>query len=97
MRIKYTLSLGHPDPLAVSILSNGPALLVIKQICDHDLVQDLLMNGWIDNRSHRLDAPIKIPGHQIRRSKLNPCLGTGQTMPIAKGVDTRMFEKTAND
>ena len=51
----------------LAIRTKGPALQVIVYICDHDLIQDLLMNRMVLNWDERLDTVDEVSGHPISR------------------------------
>src|SRR5207248_196653 len=42
-----------------------PALLIVLEICHHDLVEHLLVHGRIEHRTQHLDAAIEISRHEI--------------------------------
>src|SRR2546423_12014566 len=44
-----------------------PALLVVLEIGHHDLVEDLLVDGGIENRAQHFDAAVEVPRHEIGR------------------------------
>src|ERR1700687_5283312 len=42
-----------------------PALLVVLEVGDHDLIENLLMHGRIEDRAQHLDPAVEIARHQI--------------------------------
>ena len=42
-----------------------PALRIILQIGDHDLIQHLIMDGGVEDGGHHFDPPIQVPGHPV--------------------------------
>src|SRR4051794_170946 len=40
-----------------------PTLLVILEVCRHDLTEDLLVHGRIEDRAQHLDAPVEVARH----------------------------------
>src|SRR5689334_18159878 len=48
MGVEWFLALGGCDPTARAVRQHGPALLVVEQVGQHDLVENLLMNRRVD-------------------------------------------------
>src|SRR5258707_10191177 len=46
-----------------AVRQQRPALLVVLEIGDHDLIEHLLMDGGIEDRAQRFDAPLEIARH----------------------------------
>src|SRR5471032_1122830 len=42
-----------------------PTLLVILEVCGHDLVEELFMHRRIENRAQHLDSAVEIARHHI--------------------------------
>src|SRR5262249_62239623 len=85
------------DARARTIRQDVIALLIINQICDHDLAKDLFMDGWIKHRQQRLDAPVEITRHEVGGRKIDMRLWVRQIMAAAKAIDSGMFEKAADN
>ena len=43
-----------------SVRQELPALLVILEVCDHDLAENLLMHGCVEDRAQNLDRALSI-------------------------------------
>src|ERR1043166_2202169 len=50
-----------------SIRQELPALLVILEVRDHDLAENLLMHGGIENRTQDFDPAVEIARHHVGR------------------------------
>src|SRR5262249_7370001 len=74
-----------------------PALHVVLQICDHDLIEDLLMDGRILDRHQGLDAVVEIARHPVRRGDEDLGRPRRQAGAGAEADDARMLEKAADD
>lgn len=74
-----------------------PALLIILQIGGHDLIEDLFMNGLIDDRSERLDAAVQIALHHIGGRNVNRSVARWKAMPLTETIDPGMLEKATYD
>ena len=44
-----------------------PALLIVLEIRHHDLAEDLLVHGGIENRAQHFNAPVEIARHHVGR------------------------------
>ena len=42
-----------------------PALLIVLEIRHHDLTEDLLMHGSIEDRAQHFDAPVEVARHHV--------------------------------
>src|SRR6478735_3888440 len=60
MGVEMFLALGGDYALARSVGQDPVGLLVVDQIGDHDLVENLLVDGRIEDRQHDLDAAVEI-------------------------------------
>src|ERR1700731_234955 len=80
-----------------AVRQEHPALLVILEIGNHDLIKHLLMHRRVDDRAQRLDATIEVAGHQIRRGNIDRRLGMRQTVSAAETIDAPMLEEAADD
>src|SRR5918994_6963110 len=59
VRVERLLVPAGPDPLARAGGLYRPALLVVEEVREHDLIEDLLMHGRVDDRQQGLDAPVE--------------------------------------
>src|SRR5882672_6212824 len=48
-----------------AIRQEFPALLIVFEIRDHNLAENLLMHGGIENRAQDLDSPVEIARHHV--------------------------------
>ena len=80
---------GHAGEAAVGI--EEPALLVVFQVGDHDLVDDLVVNGGVFHGDHDLDAVVEIARHPVRRTDKNFRFVGGQFKAVAEAINARMF------
>src|SRR5262245_387202 len=74
-----------------------PGLLVILEIGDHDLVQNLLVHGRIENRAHRLDPAVEVARHQVGRRDVDRGLRVRQAVPVAEAIDAAVLEEAADN
>ena len=74
-----------------------PALRLILEIGDHDLVQHLLMHGRIVDRNQGLDAAVEVARHPVRRGDVDLGLRRRQSMTRAEADDAAMLEEAADD
>ena len=71
--MKYLCALNGSSPTAGTILSLEPsggdskALLVVHQVGLHNLIEDVFVNRRVQQRDQRLDTPIEIARHEVRR------------------------------
>src|SRR6516162_3577630 len=85
------------DTLARPLRSEAPALLIVAQIGDHDLLEDLLVHGRVVDRQHRFDSAVEIARHQIRRGDIDMGLLVRKSMTAAEAIDAAMLEETPDD
>src|SRR5262245_38443904 len=74
-----------------------PALLVVLEIGDHDLIEHLLMDGRIEDRAHDLDPPVEVARHQVGGSDIDRRLAMRQAVATAEAEDAAVLEEAAND
>src|SRR5665213_3536021 len=43
-----------------AVRQERPALLVILEVCHHDLAQNLLVHGWVENWTQQFNASVEI-------------------------------------
>src|SRR6185437_17110165 len=67
VRVEGFLPLSGNNSLARTVWQNSEALLVVHQIGLHDLIEDMFVNGRIEQRNQRLDASIEIARHEVGR------------------------------
>src|SRR3954465_9694161 len=60
VRIERFLTWAGNDAPAPTRGKNGPALLVVKQVRQHDLVEHLLMHSRIEDGQQRFDPPVEV-------------------------------------
>ena len=97
MRVEGFLAGGNFNACRRTVGKKLPALLVILEIGDHDLVQDLLVDGGIENRTEYFDPAVEIAGHQIGRGNIHGRFWVRQTVTGAEAVDTAVFQKATDD
>src|SRR4051812_25717693 len=64
-----------------------PALLVVLEICRHDLVDHLLVHGRIENRAQHFDAAVEVARHHVRGRDVERGLAVRQAIAGAETVD----------
>src|SRR5271167_3988906 len=74
----------------------GPALLVVLEVGDHDLIEHLLMDGGVEDRAQRLDAALEIARHHVGGGNVDGGLGIRQSVARAEAVDAAMLEEAAD-
>src|SRR5262249_45361230 len=74
-----------------------PALHVVLQVRDHDLVEDLLMHGRVLDRYQAFDAVVAVALHPVRRGDEHLGAARGQPRAGAEADDAGMLEEAADD
>src|SRR5262245_14592392 len=97
MRIKRFLAGARPDAFGGAIGQDAPALLIIFQVGNHDLVEDLLVYRRVGNRHHDLNATVQVARHHVRRADIDQGLGRWQTMAGAEAINPAVLKNAAND
>ena len=82
---------------ARTVRQDPVALLIVDQIGDHDLTEDLLMHGRIEDRQQGLDSAVEIARHEVGGRNIDMRLGMRQIVAAAEAINPRMFEKPADD
>ena len=85
---------GH---LGGSVVLDEPALLIILQIGDHDLIEDLGANSEIQNWSQDFDLAVEAVRYQVSRTDVNGRIWGGQSVSLGETVDSRVLEIAANN
>src|SRR5690606_11203817 len=85
----------HPLPGAVGL--QRPALLIVPEVGDHDLVKHLLMDGLVEYWHQRLDPVVQVPWHQVGGRDVYPGAWMGQPVAGTEAIDPRMLEEPADD
>src|SRR5450631_4610720 len=74
-----------------------PALLVILEVCGHDLAEHLLVHGRIENRAKHFDPAVEIARHHVGGGNIDRRLGVRQAVAGAEAIDAAMLEKASQD
>src|SRR6266550_3961371 len=74
-----------------------PALLIILEICRHDLVDHLLVHGRIENRAQHFDAAVEIARHHVGGRDVDRGLAVRQAVTGPETVDAAVLEEPADD
>src|SRR6185436_6937167 len=74
-----------------------PALLIVLEIRRHDLVENLLVHGGIENRAQHLDAAVEIARHHVGRRDVDRGFAMRQAVARAKAIDARVLKEPADD
>src|SRR4051794_12331180 len=72
------------DAMVDAVGCQVPALRLVLQVGDHDLVEDLLVDRWIFDRHQRFDPAVEVPRHPVRRGNEDLGLRRGQAMAVAE-------------
>ena len=97
MRVERLFPFRGSDSLARPVRQDPKALLVVHQVGFHDLIEHVLMNGGIEQRNERLDAPIKIALHEIGGRNENARFRMRQPMAGAERIDARVLQEAADE
>src|SRR5690606_15623525 len=62
-------------------------LLVVHQVSEHDLAQNLLVDGGIGDRYQRLDATVEVTRHDVGRGDVDDRPVARQLVAVAEAVD----------
>src|ERR1700690_1174478 len=73
-----------------------PALLVILEVCGHDLAEHLLVHGRIENRAQHLDPAAEIARHHVGGGNVDRSLGVRQSIAIAEAINAAVFQEAAD-
>ena len=87
---------GH-DARRRTITAELPALLVVLEIGDHDLVEHLFVHRRIEDRAQHFDATVEIARHHVGRRNVDRRFRMRQAMPGAEAIDAAVFEEAADD
>src|SRR3974377_355266 len=80
-----------------AVRQERPTLLVILEVCDHDLAEHLLVHGRIENRAQRLDSAVQIARHHVGGRDVYRRLRMRQAVTGTEAIDAAMFEEPADD
>src|SRR5262245_23304885 len=97
VRVEGILPFRRRDPLRGAVRLYPPALLVVFEVGDHDLVQDLLVHRGVENRDHGFDTTIEIAWHHVRGADVDGGLRRWQPLAAPKTVNARVLEEAADD
>jgi hypothetical protein len=97
MGVEELLARGGLYARGTAIGQELPALLVILEVRDHDLAENLLVHGGIENRRQDLDTPIQVARHHVSGGNINRGFRVRQRMTCAKAINTAVFEEPAYD
>src|SRR5215467_3045311 len=95
--VEWLFARGGLYARGTAIRQELPALLVVLEIRHHNLTENLLMNGRIQNRAQDLDPPIKIPRHHVRRGNVNRRFWMRQRVASTEAINTAVLEEPADD
>ena len=85
------------DPPVVPVGAQGPALRLVLEVGDHDLLEDLPVHRRVLDRHQRLDAPVHVARQPVGRGDKDLGLGRGQAPPGAEAQDAAVLEVTPDD
>src|SRR4029077_18138487 len=74
-----------------------PALLVVLEVGDHDLVEHVLVHGRVDDRAENFDAPIQIARHHVGGRDVDRRLSMRQSVTGAETIDAAVFEEASDN
>src|SRR3954447_21875231 len=97
MSVEGFLAFGGMDAPARTVRQDIPALLVILQVGDHDLIQHLLMHGWIEDRTKRFDPPLEVTLHEIGGGDVEVGIRVREAFSIAERINARMLQEAPYD
>src|SRR5262249_49096384 len=86
---------GKSLPRTVALKS--PALQILSQIGDHDLIEDLPVHRWVRYGEHCLYAPFQVARHHVGRTDIDMGLIRWQPAASSEAVDACMFKKAPDD
>src|SRR5262249_28182508 len=95
--VERFLALGRFYAIRGAVGQKFPALSIILEVRDHDLVEYLLVHGRVENRAEHLDAPVEVARHHIGGRDIYRRLRVRQAVTGAETIDAAMFQKPAND
>src|SRR6185312_860431 len=74
-----------------------PALHIVLEVRDHNLIEDLLMHGRVLDRQQGLETPIHVARHPVGRRDEDLRLARGQRLAGTEADDARMFEEAPDN
>src|SRR5262249_55330328 len=104
-RIFYEIILGGEGFLALrrfysiwgAVGQKFPALFIILEVGDHDLIEHLLVHGRVEDRTEHLDATVEIARHHVGRGDIDRRLGMRQAVTDPEAIDAAVLEEAADD
>jgi hypothetical protein len=97
MRVERFFPFRRRDARARPVWQDLVALLIVDQIGNHDLTEDLFVDGWIENRQQDLYPAVEIALHEIGGRNIDMRLRVRQIMATAEAIDPGMLEKAADN
>ena len=85
------------DALRGSVRQDPPALLVVGEIGDHDLAEDLLVDGRIEDGHDRLDPAVEVARHHVGRADEDLGFRRRQAVAVAEAIDAGVLEEAPDD
>jgi len=97
MGVEEFLARGRLYARGTPIGQELPALLIVLEIRHHDLAEDLLVHGGIEDRAQHFNAPVEIARHHVGRRNIDRRFWVRKRMACAKTENTPMLEESADD
>src|SRR5450759_1664654 len=74
-----------------------PTLLIVLEIRHHNLAENLLVHGGVENRAQYLDPAVEIARHHIGGGNIDRRLRMRQQMAGTEAIDAAVLEETADE
>src|SRR5499433_4135690 len=97
VRVERLLAVGGLDTRGRTVGQERPALFVVLEVGDHDLLEHLLVYGRIVDRAQRLDSAVEVARHHVGGGDVDRRLGVRQAVAGAEAVDAAVLEEAADD
>src|SRR4029450_7862008 len=88
---------GRMDAFRASVGPHAPALQIVLEVRYHDLVEDLLVHGWVENRHHGLDTAVEVTRHHVGRADIDHGFAIRKAVAGTEAIDARMLEEAPDD
>src|SRR5690606_21060380 len=97
LRVEGLLISVRNDPPRGAVSQYFKTLLVVHYVAQHDLAENLFMDGRIGDGNHAFDAPIQVSRHHVGGTDIDDRLIRRQAVAVSEAVDSAMLQEAADD
>src|SRR4051812_48802379 len=91
MGIERLLARRDDHVVRTAVREHPPALLVVGEVGNHDLIDDLLVDRRVEDRYDRLDAAVEVTRHHVGGADVDQRLRRRQPVTVAEAEDARVL------